>query len=92
MAIPQQDLAVQAEPDLVLPLHYFDNSAMFTNITMYAVMVFDEVLEADKLATSLEQLVRRETWQKLGARVRKGVGLPNIRILRSHWEVDPDKW
>lgn len=76
MTIPQQDLAVQAEPDLVVPLHYFDNSAMFTNITMYAIMVFDEVLEADKLAASLDQLVRRETWQKLGARVRKGVGFP----------------
>lgn len=51
---------------------------MFTNITMYAIMVFDEVLEADKLAASLEQLVQRETWQKLGARVRKGVCLPSL--------------
>lgn len=73
MAIPQQDPVAQAEPDLVFPLHYFDNSAMFTNITMYAIMVFDEVLNSDKLAASLEQLVRRETWQKLGARARKGV-------------------
>lgn len=84
MAIPQHALAAQAEPDVVLPLHYFDNSAMFTNITMYAIMIFDEVLEADKLATSLEQLVQRETWQKLGARVRKGVSLPNVRILLRH--------
>lgn len=68
MDIPQQSLAAQAEPDLVLPLHYFDNSAMFTNITMYAIMVFDEVLAADRLATSLEQLVRCETWQKLGCK------------------------
>lgn len=80
MTIFQQDTAAQAESDLVLPLHYFDNSAMFTNITMYAIMVFDEVLDSDKLAASLEQLVRRETWQKLGARVRKGVGLPNALL------------
>lgn len=80
MTISQQDAAAQAEPDLVLPLHYFDNSAMFTNITMYAIMVFDKVLDSDKLASSLEQLVRRETWQKLGARVRKGVGLPNTLL------------
>lgn len=82
MAMPQQGLAAEVGPDFILPLHYFDNSAMFTNITMYAIMVFDEVLEADKLATSLEQLVRHETWQKLGARVRKGVGLPDIRGLK----------
>lgn len=83
MTTSQQDTAAQAEPDLVLPLHYFDNSAMFTNITMYAIMVFDDVLDSDKLASSLEQLVRRETWQKLGARVRKGVGLPNT-VLHSY--------
>lgn len=55
---------------------------MFTNITMYAIMVFDGVLDSDKLAASLEQLVRHETWQKLGARVRKGVGLPNTLLSR----------
>ena len=77
MTTPQQNTASQAEPDLVLPLHYFDNSAMFTNITMYVIMVFDEVLDPEKLNSSLDQLVRCETWQRLGARVRKGVGLPS---------------
>lgn len=77
--MPQQKVAAKAEPDLIIPLHYFDNSTMFTNITMYAIMVFDEVLEPERLRASLDQLVRRETWQKLGARVRKGVSLPSIR-------------
>lgn len=66
---------------------------MFTNITMYTIMVFDEDLEADRLATSLEQLARRETWQKLGARVRKGVlvCLPSLLFLRIRRERNPDK-
>lgn len=86
MAFIPHDSAKQAEPDSVFPLHYFDNSAMFTNITMYAIMVFDEVLDPDKLRMSLDQLVRRETWQKLGARVRKGVCLPNIWVLQNCYE------
>ncbi|KAH8771949.1 hypothetical protein F5883DRAFT_665143 [Diaporthe sp. PMI_573] len=73
MAVTQQKVAAQAVTDLVIPLHYFDNSAMFTNITMYAIMVFDEALEPETLRVSLDQLVRRETWQKLGARVRRGL-------------------
>jgi hypothetical protein len=65
---------MQPESDTVIPLHYFDDSPMFARITMYVLMVFDEVLDPEKLRSSLDQLVRRETWQKLGARVRKGVG------------------
>lgn len=75
-----ENAPVQAKPDLVIPLHYFDNTAMFTNITMYAIMVFDEILDPEKLRTSLDQLVQRETWQKLGARVRKGVGFQSIPL------------
>lgn len=91
MAIPQKNLAEQAEPDLIIPLHYFDNSAMFTNITMYAIMVFDEVLEPEKLRASLEQLVRHETWHKLGARVRKGVSVPSIRSPHNALRANSDK-
>lgn len=65
--------------DLVLPLHYFDNSAMFTNLTMYVNLVFDDVLDPEKLRSSLEELIARDTWRKLGARVRKGVSLAPCR-------------
>lgn len=63
------------EPDLVIPLHYFDNNTMFTSITMHAIMVYDEVLDPGKLHSSLSRLIARDTWQKLGARLRKGVSL-----------------
>lgn len=65
-----------AKPDLVIPLHYFDNNTMFTSITMHAIMVYDEVLDPGKLRSTLSRLVERETWQKLGARLRKGVRIP----------------
>jgi len=61
------------EPDLVIPLSYYDNNTMFKSITMHAIMVYDEVLDPDKLRSSLSKLIGRETWQKLGARLEKGV-------------------
>lgn len=81
MTSAAQDSAPEAGPDLVIPLHYFDNSPMFTSITMYVIMVFDDVLDPEKLHTSLDQLVQRDTWRKLGARARKGVSPP--RTMRS---------
>ncbi|KAJ0108384.1 hypothetical protein J7T55_005361 [Diaporthe amygdali] len=89
MTPPQQDAAPLAEPDLVFPLHYFDNSAMFTNITMYAIMVFDEVLDPEKLRASLDGLVQRDTWRKLGARVRKGKNGPDLHVPRKFSTTRP---
>lgn len=61
------------EADLIIPIHYFDNVTTFANITVNAIMVYDEVLDAEKLHSSLTKLVSRETWTKLGARLKKGV-------------------
>jgi hypothetical protein len=91
MAVTQQKVAAQAVTDLVIPLHYFDNSAMFTNITMYAIMVFDEALEPETLRVSFDQLVRRETWQKLGAKVRKGVSLQVSGLFRNTLWANSEK-
>lgn len=67
------ETTAQAGSDIVIPLHYFDDSPMFSRITMYALMVYDEVLDPKLLHSTLEKVVRRDTWQKLGGRVRKGV-------------------
>ncbi|CAN8101519.1 unnamed protein product [Discula destructiva] len=80
MASPQQEPALRSEPDSTHPLHYFDNSVMWTSITMYVIMVVDGVLDPEKLRASLDQLVQRETWQKLGARIRKGKNGPDLHI------------
>lgn len=73
MEFPRGVSASHPGAETVIPLHYFDDSPMFARITMYALMVFDEVLDPEKLRSSLDRLVRREGWRKLGARVRKGV-------------------
>lgn len=79
----EQKSAMIAEPDLITPLHYFDNNTMFTSITMHAIMIYDDILDPEKLRSSLSQLIQHATWQKLGARVNKGVSLINLRIPMS---------
>ncbi|KAF1964545.1 hypothetical protein BU23DRAFT_521005 [Bimuria novae-zelandiae CBS 107.79] len=81
--------AMDDESDLVIPLHFFDNSTMFTSITMHAIMVYDEVLDAEKLRSSLERLVSRDTWRKLGARVRKGKNGPDLHVPRRFTAARP---
>lgn len=73
MARTEEQASTSEKPDLVIPLHYFDNNTMFTSITMHAIMVYDDILDPEKLRSSLSQLIGRETWQKLGARLKKGV-------------------
>lgn len=90
MAALKLHAGTPTEPDLVIPLHYFDNNTMFTSITMHAIMVYDEVLNPEKLQSSLSRLIERETWQKLGARLRKGVSTQTKegpKDSRSHADI-----
>ncbi|KAI1080955.1 hypothetical protein F5B20DRAFT_579777 [Whalleya microplaca] len=57
--------------DRVLPLHFFENSLLVQGNNMAVSLVFDEVLDPEKLRQSLERLVKREGWQRLGGRLRK---------------------
>lgn len=60
--------------DRVLPLHFFESSVLVQNSNMAVSMVFDEVLDPEKLKMSLESLVKRDGWQRLGGRLRRNVG------------------
>ncbi|KAL2757319.1 hypothetical protein ACRALDRAFT_1067935 [Sodiomyces alcalophilus JCM 7366] len=63
--------AVELDPtDRVLPLHFFENSRLVQGNNMAVSLVFDDVLDPEKLRQSLEGLVKREGWQKLGGRLR----------------------
>ncbi|KAL3480812.1 hypothetical protein BJX99DRAFT_204988 [Aspergillus californicus] len=57
--------------DRVLPLHFFENSLLVQGNNMAASLVFDAVLDPEILRRSLEGLVKREGWQRLGGRLRK---------------------
>ena len=58
--------AVPLDPtDRVQPLHFFENSALVQGNNMAVSLLYDEVLDPEKLRTSLENLVKREGWQRL---------------------------
>lgn len=62
--------------DRVIPVHYWDDSPLYRRIALYNLKVFDDVLDPEKLRTSLEHLVSQTTWSKLGGRLRKDVSTP----------------
>lgn len=65
--------------DRILPLHFFEDSLLVQGNNMAVLLVFDAILNPEKLRLSLESLVKREGWQRLGGRLRK-----NARIHLPH--------
>ncbi|KAM0519007.1 hypothetical protein ACHAPE_003998 [Trichoderma viride] len=57
--------------DEVAPVHLFDDTDTMRGITMMWTFRFDEVLDADKLGSSLSELFQMEGWRKLGGRLRR---------------------
>lgn len=73
--------------DHVTPVGCFDDTIIFKTFVMYTAFVFPEALDAKKLRSSLESVVSRPGWNKLGARLRINVRYtpngvsPKIRCL-----------
>ncbi|KAF7551753.1 hypothetical protein G7Z17_g4809 [Cylindrodendrum hubeiense] len=64
--------AVEKVPsDRVLPLHFFESGPLVQGNNMTVSIVFDDVLDPEKLRQSLEGLVKREGWHRLGGRLKK---------------------
>lgn len=59
--------------DRIVPLHFFEKSPLVQGNNVAVSLVFDDVLDPEKLRESLEGLVKREGWQRLGGRLRKNV-------------------
>ncbi|KAI3109221.1 hypothetical protein CBS147333_5851 [Penicillium roqueforti] len=57
--------------DRVVPLHFFEDSWLVQGNNMAVSLVFYAVLDPEILRESLEGLVKREGWQRLGGRLRK---------------------
>ncbi|KAK1241762.1 hypothetical protein MKX07_007585 [Trichoderma sp. CBMAI-0711] len=67
-----QPQAPQRVPtDLVVPVGFFDDTIIFRTFVLYTLFVFDDVLDPERLRSSLERVVSRPGWKKLGARLRK---------------------
>ncbi|KAH7394252.1 hypothetical protein DE146DRAFT_126544 [Phaeosphaeria sp. MPI-PUGE-AT-0046c] len=56
--------------DEVIPLFERDDTATNKGISLEFSMIFDEVLDADKLSGALWKLLEKPGWRKLGARLR----------------------
>lgn len=65
--------------DRVVPLHFFEDSLLVQGNNMAVSLVFDAVLDPERLRESLEGLVKQEGWQRLGGRLRKNVRMDDIR-------------
>ena len=59
--------------DTIVPLHFFDDQPIFRAIVLNFSFRFDDVLDPEKLRTSLTRLIECGTWKKLGARLRQSV-------------------
>ncbi|KAK2612082.1 hypothetical protein QQS21_001931 [Conoideocrella luteorostrata] len=56
--------------DEVVPMHLFDNNSMMRSYDLFWTFRFEEVLDAEKLGSSLTHLVETGDWRKLGGRWR----------------------
>ncbi|KAI0164004.1 hypothetical protein GGR57DRAFT_498096 [Xylariaceae sp. FL1272] len=56
--------------DTVIPLHHMDDNNINRQMVLMFMMRFDDVLDPQLLKTSLEKLLSRDDWRKLGARLR----------------------
>ncbi|KAL2173568.1 uncharacterized protein P884DRAFT_211360 [Thermothelomyces heterothallicus CBS 202.75] len=57
--------------DHVVPVGFFDDTIIFRTFVLYTLFVFDDVLDVEKLRSSLERVVARPGWKKFGARLRR---------------------
>ncbi|EPE27182.1 hypothetical protein GLAREA_03096 [Glarea lozoyensis ATCC 20868] len=56
--------------DTVLPLHPMDDTSVNKSFILYLMLRFDDILDPEKLRSSLETLLEHGNWKKLGARLR----------------------
>lgn len=59
--------------DTIVPLSEFDIPLPMRRIFIYSMFLFDGVLDVSILRNSLETLIERDGWRKLGARLRRNV-------------------
>ncbi|KAI0008700.1 hypothetical protein F4779DRAFT_628288 [Xylariaceae sp. FL0662B] len=64
-AIPPMHFA-----DKIIPLHSYDDTMTNRAVMLECTMRFGDVLDPNKLRLSLEKLLSRPDWRKLGARLR----------------------
>lgn len=72
-AKPKPQALPTVPTDTVIPFHHFDDQFYARALVLHFFYRFDDVLDADKLKSALERLMRIGGWRKLGARPRLNV-------------------
>lgn len=80
----RQPAPAHVATDTVFPLKFLDDSIINRAFVMNPLYIYDDLLDVDKLRSSLERLVQREGFRKLGARLRKNVRSPHTPVVQMH--------
>ncbi|KAH6841263.1 hypothetical protein B0T12DRAFT_398622 [Alternaria alternata] len=67
---PADDAPDPYADDIIYPVHILDDTKTFRSILITWTLVFNDVLNADKLRSSLANLLETGDWRKLGGRLR----------------------
>jgi hypothetical protein len=59
--------------DKVVPFHFWDDNKMLRPVVPEVTLSFDDALDVAKIRSAIQQLLEREGWRKLGARMRMNV-------------------
>ena len=62
----------------MIPARFWDTNDVIQKLVMEFTYRFDDVLDAEKLKSSLERLMEIGEWKNLGARFKKNVGSVNV--------------
>jgi hypothetical protein len=60
--------------DEIIKARFWDSNNILEKIVMEFTYRFDDVLDAERLKSSLERLLEIGEWKQLGARLKKNVG------------------
>lgn len=73
---PGQNVPADVNSDDIYPLHMLDDTKTLRGIVVAWMLRFNDVLDHEKLHTSLANLLDNGDWRKLGGRLRKNVSFP----------------
>ncbi|KAK6063699.1 lysR family regulatory protein [Seiridium cupressi] len=77
--------------DTIIPLYFFDNTPLWRAFILCSTLVFDDVLDPQKLRVSLESLIQRDGWRKLSARLRRNVCCVALLQSKNHIDHNQEK-
>jgi hypothetical protein len=77
--------------DDVYPVHILDDTKTFRNIIITWTLCFNDVLDTDKLQSSLAKLLENGDWRKLGGRLRLNVGAFPVSCHSSRANISDDR-